>query len=292
MSGDSRNDHDDHDESHAAIDPGAGGDAMKSMLDALRTVAREEDEGAAGVPAAAVPALSNDARERIVQAILRAQTPQALGRAAIADGGSASPVASSGLSSIAEARARRERGPRRSFLVAAASLTAVAAAAILWIRPAADTLPLPRYGVTVEGGAKDVRGSAPETGDRDPTVAPMQRLRGDSALIVSLRPDTSVSSAVTARAFIVRGADVSEVYPPIRVAPSGSVQLQFRPSQFQMHVESAAPVGSRRGPANLRIIVGRPRALQSIDPQVIVRESSGPGWRAVTVPLVFEADAE
>jgi hypothetical protein len=287
MSGDSRND---DDESHAAIDPGAGagGDAMKSMLDALRTVAREEDEGAAGIPAAAVPALSDDARERIVQAILRAQTPLALRRAAIVDGGSASPVASSGFSSIADARARRERGPRRSFLVAAASLTAVAAAGIIWMRPAADTLPLPRYGVTVEGGAKDVRGSAPETGDRDPTVAPMQRLRGDSALIVGLRPDTSVSGGVTARAFVAQGADVSEVHPLLRVAPSGSVQLQFRQSQFQ----SAAPMGSLHGPANLRIVVGRPRALQSIDPQVIVRESSGPGWRAVTVPLVFEADAE
>jgi hypothetical protein len=254
---------------------------MKSFLDALRAVAREHETDAAALPAVAVPELPQDARARIVEAILRAQTaPASRGDAVVEHKVSA---ASSGRSSASSERARRGRGTRRSFFVFAAGVAAVAAAIVIGVRPAVDDLSLPSYRVTAEGGAQEVRGAASDEGERDPTVASRQRVRAGSTLIVGLRPDTSVSGEVATRAFVAQGADVSEVHPQSRLAPSGAVQLQF---------QGAALMDTRRGPATLRVVVGRGRAVESVDLRHVIRESAGPGWRAVTVPLVFEADAE
>jgi hypothetical protein len=277
MTGDSSND-DDHDESDDRDErrKDDGGASMKSVLDALRMIAREEETEAAALSPSAIPELSNDARDRLVQSLMSARMDAEAQ-------GSAEPTreAAASMSSIADARAKRECRPRRTIVFTTAGLLAAVAAAILWVRPSGESLSLPSYAVTAEGGAKDVRGiDAPEAGD--PTVSAVQRVRDGSELIVTLRPSTSVSGDVTARAFVTRDAELAEVHPRSRVAPSGAVQLVFA---------GADVIGSRRGRAILRVVVGRPRALSALAPQNVVRASSGQGWRAVTVPLTIEADA-
>lgn len=233
-----------------------GEEALKSLLHAVGEVARSDDAEAAAFSAGeAVVGLSSGARDRLVETLSRSRSR---------DGGSKA------------GRVAR----RRVFLAAGAGSVAAAAALLLWIRSGSEDASLPAYSITAEGGEKDIRGGPAAAGE-GPTVAALQKVRGTSELVVSLRPDTAVSEPTSARAFVVRDGEVAEVRAVLRVAPSGAVQLVVRGADLR---------DGRSGQALLRVAVGRPRALERVDPQRVARQASGPGWRALTVPLVFEGD--
>ena len=259
--------------------PESGGEdeeALKSLLHALGAVARADDAEAAAFSGGEIPSLSAEARDALVQRMLAAR---------------ARPAAETAASLTIDRRARAEVGDiqaarrrttaRRTAALVAFSLAA-AAAVVVWIRPASDDLSLPGYAIAAQGGIKDVRGGgAAEAGGQDPSRAPPQRVRPSSELVISVRPDTPVSGPITARAFVVQGTEVAEARAAdLRVAPSGAAQLVLKGADL---------IGQRQGQAILRVVVGRTRALEGLDPRRVARESSGPGWRVLTVPLAFEA---
>ena len=257
--------HDDP-ESQGRLDAAEGGDALTSLLNEVGEVARSEDAEAASFPGADVPALSAETRDRLVERILATRAGAEQGSVAL----------------IADARSSRLRrtAARPAIIAAVAGSVAAAAAFAFWIRSDAGSLALPTYAISAEGGESDVRG-APEAARNDAAVAPLQRLRRRSELVVSLRPETSVTGPVAARAFVVWGDAIVEAPALFRAAPSGAVQLVLKGADL---------VGKRRGPGRLRVVVGRPRALESFDPQRMLADDAGLGWRTLTVPVLFEAD--
>ena len=251
------------DDDHPRETIGEGGDAVSSLLDAVGARARSDDAEAATFPADQVPALTDELREGIVQRVSAA---------------GASDTGGAKVTSLADARSRLRRA--RPAIVAAAGALAVAAAVLLWMRPKSEGGALPPFSISAEGGEKDVRG-APAPGGGTPTLATLQRVRARSELTVSVRPETPVKGAVAARAFVVSGDAIAEAPAISEVAPSGAVRLVLKGADL---------VGARRGPGLLRVVLGRPDVVAGFDPQRSLRDSSGPGWLALTVPLVFEAD--
>jgi hypothetical protein len=145
----------------------------------------------------------------------------------------------------------------------------------LWLRPLPPDPALPPYAITASGGVREQRGTAAPTG-RDATAAALQRVRPESELVVTLRPESAVEGSVAARAFLVQGAEVTDVPAPTRVAPSGAVELRLRGADL---------VGQRRGPAVLNVLVGRPRAVAAATPRALESVTSSPGVRVLTVPV-------
>jgi hypothetical protein len=85
---------------------------------------------------------------------------------------------------------------------------------------------------------------------------------------------------VAARAFVVQGDEASEVAANAQVAPTGAIELRFRGTDL---------IGARRGAATLRVIVGRPEALQALPARRSLPASAvaDPRWRVLTVPLAL-----
>jgi hypothetical protein len=221
---------------------------MKTLFDSIQALAREAEAEEATLPADAIPRLSRGDHERIAQSLLRART--------------------------ARLPTRRSR-----VLFYFASLSVgIAAMLAFWVRPSSGDRVFPAYTVAASGGAKEARGAGSPAPVPSATAAP-QTVRGDTELTVELRPDAAVSGPVAARAYLSRGGSVSELDVPYQAAPSGALQMVIR-----------SPVlhGQGAGQAVLNVIVGRPEAVAAVDPHVVGKDLSGPGWRAVSVPLVFE----
>lgn len=93
----------------------------------------------------------------------------------------------------------------------AATVLAVAAAAFLFVRPAAT----PSYELEVSGGAMTQRGAEATTA----------RFHRDDHLVVVLRPTDRVDGAVRAR---VLSASGGELAVPVQVSATGAVRLDVR----------------------------------------------------------------
>ncbi|HEY4184236.1 MAG TPA: hypothetical protein VGP07_04170 [Polyangia bacterium] len=256
---------------------------MNALLEALRTVAREDEAEIStfsATPADVDQGISEKDRARITRRILRAlaadktetekteQAGQVLPKATAAatvlriDGGRVPPV---------------PRRQRRVFLATAGGLFASAAGLAIWLRPSAHEPPVPPYTVMASGGEKETRGGGAPNSGGDETTTPTQRLRAGSELVIAVRPDTAVSGPVTARVFLVQGQAITEPHTTTEVASSGAIELRLHGAEL---------VYQSQGPAVVRVVVGRPGALRALDPRASAPTVPGStAWRVLTVPV-------
>ncbi|MES1205863.1 MAG: hypothetical protein ABUS79_07995 [Pseudomonadota bacterium] len=269
-------------------------DDMNSLLTAMRAIGREDDAEMARFPAELTPSLSEATRARISDQILLVQARErsTRDRSSPARAMVASDVTGPGAVNAdvdvdgeqdALARRRNARAQsRRTILMGGGGVALAAAAALtLWMRPTDQGPALPAYSVTASGGVADVRGARPDPTLPDNHTAPIERIRAESELRVTCRPDSATEGPVAARAFFVQGTTVEEVRPTVEIADTGAVDLRLRGSDL---------VGRHRGPGSLRVVVGRPDAVRSIDPRSAAAErpegfASASDQRWLTVPL-------
>jgi len=277
--------------------PPSGGpprvDDMNALLNSLRAVAREDDAETARFPVELTPSLSEATREQITAQILKAQardrqirtgTPSrsspAMGAATAAGPDDGDPVDDA----LAERRRLRAQS-RRSIVMGGGGLALAAAAALmLWMRPTAEPEALPAYSVTASGGVAEVRGGAADSTLPDGQTTPTERLRAASELRVTCRPDVALEGPVAARAFFVQGTTIEEVKPRIQVAATGAVELRLPGSEL---------TGRYQGQGALRVVIGRPDTLRTIDPRTAAFDAAagapvaanGSDRRWLTVPL-------
>jgi hypothetical protein len=291
---------------------GEWGDEVNALVDAIRGLAREDASEIARFSQDPVHFLPAATRARITDEILKAQrqthasgthawaAPEDLdGAGAAAAPTHAAPTHASVPGRGLAPRGRRPAGwfgPRASLFLAAA--VAAAALVALWMRPAARVgdAPLPGYAVAASGGVAELRGAraegtkdgtkagaddgADEAADRA-TTARSARLRPESELRVTLRPQRAVAGPVAVRAFFLQGGDVEELRPAIEVAPSGAAELRLRGADL---------VGRHRGAGILRVVVGRVAAVGALGATAAVGAGSdGSSLRWLTVPVALES---
>ena len=246
---------------------------MSPLLHAVGAFAREEEAEIDTYAANTSHALSDVARQSAVQRILELQARE---RAARTDPGGGTPRSGAAITLVRTV-------PRRSRLKGAliglgSGFAVVAVALALWMHPTQQDPSLPPYSIAARGGIREARGALPDGADdaREGRVSTEeQRLGADSVLIVAARPETAVTGTVAARAFFIQGGEAMEIAPNAQVAPTGAIELRFQGAEL---------IGSRHGAASLRVIVGRPGALQSLSVQAAA-QATGTRWRVLTVPL-------
>lgn len=249
-------------------DPSANGPPddqdMASLLAALRTVAREDDAAMAGF-SGEVPELSVGARAQIVARILA--SPSA-------------PRPATTAAPMANARGRARRAGRR-WAISGVALAAAAAALALWVRPRtpATADPIPAYTVAATGGVAEVRGASPAgaaAAASEGRTARAQRVRPESELQITCRPDLAVAGPVAVRAFFVQDGAVYEAHPDVQVAPSGAVALHLRGVDLPAH---------HAGRGELRVVVGRPETVHALAGGAAVTPKDEPTASWLVVPL-------
>lgn len=248
---------------------------MSPLLDAMGAFAREEEAEIGTYAANTSHALSEGAREGAVRKILALQARERAERTAA----SAQDLPPAGAP-IVLVRDVPPKSPwtrtRRPLLALGSVFVAAALALALWMHPAPQDPSLPPYSIAARGGIKDSRGvDAPDDGREVQVSTPEQRLDADSLLVVAARPETAVTGTVAARAFLVQGEDITEIAANAQVAPTGAIELHFRGAEL---------IGARHGTASLRVIVGRPAALQALPARADSPTTDG-RWRVLTVPL-------
>jgi hypothetical protein len=166
---------------------------------------------------------------------------------------------------------RPRRWPRTLAAFAAAATLAVAASALLFVRPAGA--PLPPYAAVVDGEL-DVRALPAGPGG-------VARLGPGSSLDVVLRPATPVTGAVVARAFLVRDGGVRPLSAPLQVSEDGAVRLTGR--------YEALFAGEPPGPCEIVIALGHTLPLDPASLKDAIAERGGDlrGGRLVRVPLLL-----
>jgi hypothetical protein len=257
-----------------------GDDDMEALLNAIRTVAREDDVAIAGF-SGETAALSAEERARISERILALQGQ---GRPASTVTDARAGADARIVDRLAARRGRTRRGG--GLWTGAAVALAAAAALVLWLRPhpvanvdGQGGLPgLPTYAVSATGGIAELRGPAPGIVVEGRTAL-AQRLNAQSELEVACRPDSAVAGPMAARAFLVHGGAADEVRPDVQVAPTGAVALRIR---------GAALVALHTGEAELRVVIGRPAVVSVIAAPVAVAANDSEGVRWLTVPLRLE----
>jgi hypothetical protein len=240
---------------------------LGKLLAALRAAAKEDDLAVARLPSDAFASLSADVRTRIADRI---------GQAQAAETEREKPTAGNVVVSM-DGRRRRSR---RLLAVVLAPLAA-AAAVVLMVRsfPGQSLVPLPEYGISANGGIKELRGTDPASSQAAGMVAAPQRLRPESHLVAIARPDVAVEGPVAVRVFVVQGAKAEEVRPQVRIAPSGAVEVRAAVAEV---------FGDRRGHWDMVVLVARSEALRKVEPAVALATPPAATWRRLTVPLDFD----
>jgi len=266
---------------------------VDNLLASLRKIAKEER--AAG-DAPGVAPLSAADRDEIAAALLTvgraAPSPLASLEGRLAENGPSRPVAAGALGHAAPRRPSWALAPRR-WAVVALPVAAAAAFFMVWGRtPRGGGGDLPAYDLSVEGGAKEVRGGGPV---RDlsalATTAPVQRVVQGTELVLVARPADPVAGAVGVRVFVVDEAGAKEIDARTRISPSGSVEIRVAP--WSALAEAAAPSAAsgtaseavaRR--SSLRAVVGRPDELRTLSLRdVASAPADTAALRWLTVPL-------
>jgi len=225
---------------------------VDQLLSNLRKLA-EEERRTDDVPAATV--LSAQDREDIAGALL----------------GSA--VGVPARASVAAPRPAWALAARRWTVVV---LPLAAAASLFFVLHGAPTsredgVSLPAYGLSVQGGAKELRG--PTAAEGSP-----QRVMPGTELVLLARPDETVQGAVAARVFLVEDATVRELSADARVSSSGSLEIRVIP--WRAGEEPPRPQ------ALIRAAIGRPASLASVSAAAVPKtpvDSSSVRWLAVPV---------
>jgi hypothetical protein len=225
--------------------------------------------------------LSDEARERIVDALgASLSKPGSPPADSAPPAGSAPPGASSPppVSKVVSLDARR-----RLVRTASPVVAAVVALAALWaivVRPPAEPAfePLPAYEIVARGGLKDTRGT------EDSAPAKPLRLSPQSTLDLTLRPATKVEGQLAAHAFVVQNGDVRPISAAIEIAPTGALRLRGVAGEM---------LSGARGPAELRVVVGRAEAIGAADgprQKAAAPEGRGRGWQTLRYAIeVVEA---
>lgn len=249
-------------------DAGEGGSSEQfgTLIAALRSVAKEDDRAAAGLSAAGYAPLTGAQRAAIADRILLDQ---------VSEGQAQNAPRSIG---VVMSRDRRRRPGRRLFTVVLGTVAA-AATLVLIARSFSDQrwAPLPAYGIAVRGGIKESRGAEPSPVPSVPgSVVPVQRLRAESRLVVTGNPTGPLEGAIAVRAFVAQGGRAEEVWPQIRIAPTGTVEIQAPVTQV---------FGGRTGHWDLLLLIGRPGPVRTSNASTVLTTASRPGCQAITVPL-------
>jgi hypothetical protein len=282
-----------HDEGDAIGTGGTGesggiGSEGSSLLGALGRLAQGELEEAARAPPDGVYSLTRADQLRLVQRIqdanplLRVAGQQPRRSPALIGGGSTAPTRlpepvqtpRAGTMRAAEPRPHRQR----PWALALGGLAVAAALVVGFTLPTEDRYPLPGYGVSATGGIKDYRGASPDSDDES-VVATVQRVGADTELRVVCRPQSASAGPVTARTFVVRDAEVEEIRPKMRIAPTGAIEMTIAGRDL---------IGTGNGPEKLRIAIGRPDHASEIDPKSAVEGAGGTNTRWLTVPVELD----
>lgn len=273
---------------------------MDNLLASLRKIAKEERAEADSPSVAPLSAADHD---EIAAALLTAGRTVAPLRAVAASpktapavlepagGASAAP-----LSASSSARPSWALAPRR-WAIVALPLAAAAAFVFVWGRaPHGDAGggALPAYDLTVEGGAKEVRGGAAVAKEEAPGAnASVQRVVPGTELVLVARPADPVEGGVGVRVFVVDEAGVKEVDARTRISPAGSVEIRVAPwSALDQAQGAPTPAAAETQPQTnsrrsiLRAVVGRAEQLRALSPKDGAgTPADAPGLRWLTVPL-------
>ncbi|HEU4404202.1 MAG TPA: hypothetical protein VFS43_02765 [Polyangiaceae bacterium] len=249
------------------------GDARDRIFEALSAAlpARAAATPAEAPAAAATPAKAPTAAATPAEAPAAAKAPATAPPAAApgpAPAGEASPPAPAAeiVSLDARRRLRRIVSPLTGVLLAAAALW------VLVLRPPErpDVAPLPSYEIVARGGLKQTRGA-----NDAPSPPGAMRLSPSSELDLALRPATKVEGPLALRAFVAQGDKVRPLSVPVEIAPTGALRV---------HGAAGELLAGVKGPAELRLVVGREGALGEGDElrkKALSAEGSGPGWRTL-----------
>lgn len=225
---------------------GASGQEDDNLVSAklfagLRTVAREQADDLAKVPAELTAPPSEGERDAILRAIAGAD-------ARWADSPKASGVAGAATPPVLPSRP----WSIRRFAVVGSFVAAAAVTLLLTSSRGVHAPPLPGYSMAVSGDLKEFRG---------PNRAPSQgadsipRADARSEIVLVCRPDVAVQGPIASRAFLVEGQSVREISTRTQTSPTGSLEIRFNP------VKDAA---AEPGQWSLRVAVGRPDRVQAL----------------------------
>jgi hypothetical protein len=168
-----------------------------------------------------------------------------------------------------------DRPRRNAIALLLVPSAAVAAGALVLFRLHFQPPNVPRYQATV---TRDVDAAAGAGGPADE-----QTLRRESRFEVELRPQSPVTGAVGARAFLLRGDEVHAWDPPFSVGLEGTVRLSGRVDELFE--------GVPRGRWEVAIAVGRPEVLPTAPRDVLSRRNDDPvlaGWHLVRTRVRLE----
>jgi hypothetical protein len=175
---------------------------------------------------------------------------------------------------MSDARAR-DRPRRNAIALLLVPSAVIAAGALVLIRLHFQPPNVPRYRATILG---DVQATASDGGPSEDRA-----LRRDSLFEIELRPESAVTGAVGARAFLLRGDEVHGWDPPFSVSLDGVVRITGTVDKLFE--------GIPRGRWEVVIAVGRPEVLPTAPRDVLYRRGDDPilaGWHLVRAPVRLE----
>jgi hypothetical protein len=233
------------------------------LFASLRAIAKEEASELSRLPADTLPRLSDADRARIAAAIGQAQSRQP-------------------ATSHQPAAPRVAWGRRRRTVLAVAGPLAIAAGLVLALRPfPARERPLPAYELALSGGIKELRGTGTSSGASATDRAPIQRVGRQTEIVAVCRPEVAVEGPVAVRLFLIQSGTAREVSPRARSSASGSIEIRVNP------IEDG---GATPGRWSLRVVAGRPAAIQTLPVSAALAPADGPDQRWLTADLEVVAD--
>ena len=242
---------------------GEDNEEMRKLLTALRSAAKEEDLALARMPQEAYPPLSTERRAAIADRLLRGPNDIV-------------------PPTVSLDRRRRRSVPRFMALIVGPLAAAVALVMVVRSFSGDGGAALPDYGISARGGIKEMRGAVPDAPPLAGTVAPIQRLRPESRLVVMAKPAGAVEGPVAIRAFAVQATRADEVWPQVQMTASGEVEIR---------APVAEVFGTRTGQWDLVVLIGRAETLRKAGPTDALAGQSSPArgnWRRLSVPLQLE----
>lgn len=225
---------------------GASGQEDDNLVSAklfagLRSVAREQADDLAKVPAELTAPPSEGERNAILRAIAGSDAPWP-------DSSGAGTAVGPAIPSV---RPSRPWSIRRFALVG--SFVAAAAVTLLLVQSrGVHAPPLPGYSMALSGDLKEFRGP-----NRNPAQGSDSIPRADarSEIVLVCRPDVAVQGPIASRAFLIQGQSVREISTRTQTSATGSLEIRFNP------VKDAA---AEPGQWSLRVAVGRPDRVHDL----------------------------
>ena len=135
--------------------------------------------------------------------------------------------------------------PRFRLLAGGGVVVAALAAAALLLLVPKESLVLPTYEASFEGGEQTTRGEAPSDGT--PKIA-----RGGSVTFIA-RPAVDVRAPLVARAFAIRSGETRALDVPVALSADGAARLSGKREDVLRGVPA--------GPCELVLVIGRDRAV-------------------------------